>query len=285
MHRKHAGIIFILSASIMWAVEPVLAKLAYSNSDFFHTSAIRAFFACMVAFLYMLIRNKKNLFIKKSFFIPIIYISIMGTLFADLFYFLALTMTPVINAVVIGHMQPIFIILIGFFILNEKLVGYDYAGIFCMILAGIFVSAKTIQNLLTLHIGNLGDLFVLFATIAWATTAITARKYIQIQPATIAFYRFFFASIIFLFYLTISSKLYVANFYQPCIGIAVGIGTIFYYEAIHRLKAAQVSALELSTPFFASILSLFIGEWITTLQILGILMLCIGIYFLAKKED
>ena len=137
-----------------------------------------------------------------------------------------------------------------------------------------------------IYISFVGTLFAdLFYFLAWATTAITARKYLrQIHPATISFYRFYFASIIFLLYLIIPSKLYVANFYQPFIGIVVGIGTIFYYEAIHRLKAAQVSALELSTPFFASILSLFIGEWITTLQILGILCLVWAYIFHSRKK-
>lgn len=49
----------------------------------------------------------------------LVYIGIAGTVFADLLYFFALTKIPVINAVLIGHVQPIFIILIGFFILKE----------------------------------------------------------------------------------------------------------------------------------------------------------------------
>ncbi len=35
----------------MWAVEPVFAKLAYANSDYLQTSAIRAIVVALVALL------------------------------------------------------------------------------------------------------------------------------------------------------------------------------------------------------------------------------------------
>jgi len=55
---------------------------------------------------------------------------------------------------------------------------------------------------------------------------------------------------------------------------------------MERIKAAQVSALELSTPFYAAILGfLVLGETITILQIIGVILLVIGIYLLSKKED
>ncbi|RLF41503.1 MAG: hypothetical protein DRN12_03135 [Thermoplasmata archaeon] len=67
----------------------------------------------------------------------ILYIGIIGTVVADLLYLFSLTMTPVMNAVLIGHMQPIFIVLIGFFLLREdRSTRYDYSGIIIMILSG-----------------------------------------------------------------------------------------------------------------------------------------------------
>ena len=69
------------------------------------------------------------------------------------------------------------------------------------------------------------------------------------------------------------------------LGIIIGIGTILYYEGLKRIKAAQVSALEFSTPFFAAILGFFIlREFVTIMQIIGILLLFVGIYYLSKKE-
>jgi len=286
MDDKHAGLLCVLLASVMWALEPVFAKLSYKNSNFFQTSLIRAIFAFIIALIYAGWK-KANFRLDKKQASVLIYIAIAGTVFADLMYFFALTQVPVINAVLIGHMQPLFVILIGFVLLKgEKLTKIDYTGISFMMLSGLMVTTKTFSNLSSLKIGTFGDLLVLFATISWATTAIIMRKYLKkMNAGIITFYRFLFASIIFISYEILKSSIRIANIYQPLIGIIVGTGTILYYEGLKRLKAAQVSALELSTPFFASLLAFFIlDEKITLMQTAGIFLLCIGIYFLSKRE-
>ena len=275
-------------ASIMWAIEPILAKLSYVNSDFLHTSAIRAIFVTLTALVYVAITKKGNLKIKKKQLPKLVYIAIAGTLFADLMYYLALTRIPVINAVIIGHMQPIFIILIGFLLLKEdRLTKLDYIGILFMIISGILVTTRNFRNFAAMRFGSVGDLIVLSATVAWATTAIAVRKYLKgMDAGVITFYRFLFASVVFVIYLIFTSSVTIANIYQVLTGIVIGVGTILYYEGLKRIKAAQVSAFELSTPFFAAILGFFIlGELVSRMQIVGILLLLFGIYCLSKKED
>ena len=288
MNKKYLGVLSILLASVMWALEPIFAKLSYENSDVLQTSAIRAIFAAMTAFIYIAITNKDTLRIKKHQLTSLIYIAIVGTLFADLMYFFALTQVPVINAVIIGHMQPIFIIIIAFvFLKTDKLTMFDYLGISLMMISGILVTTQTLDHLIQYKFGTIGDLFVLSATIAWATTAIVMRKYLKnMNAGAITFYRFLFASLFFLTYLIATSNVGIANIYQIIIGIVVGIGTIFYYEGLKRIKAVQVSGLELSTPFFAAIFAFFIlRETVSIMQIIGILLLFFGVYFLSKRED
>ncbi|MCX6670532.1 MAG: DMT family transporter, partial [Euryarchaeota archaeon] len=278
----------ILLASIMWAIEPILAKLSFENSDFLHTSAIRAMVAALTAFIYIALTRKAPLKVTRRQLSPLIYIALVGTLIADFMYFFGLSQIPVINAVIIGHMQPIFIIAFGFFLLKtDKLTKFDYLGISLMILAGLLVTTRTMENLFALRFGTTGDLIVLTATIAWATSAIVMKKYLtMVDAGVISFYRFFFPALIFAAYLGVTSSLFIANIYQVCIGVIIGIGTILYYEGLKRLKAAQVSGLELSTPFFAAILAyFFLSEVVTSLQILGIALLFGGVYLISKKEE
>ena len=288
MNSKHIGITIILLASVMWAIETIFAKLSYQNSDFIQTSAIRATFAALTALVYVVIANKANLEIDKKHIPTLLYIAIIGTLFADFMYFFALTQVPVLNAVIIGHLQPIFIILIGFLALKtDKLTKFDFIGIAFMIFSGILITTKTLENLSMFKLGTIGDLLVLLAAIAWATTAIAMRKYLRsVNAGVVTFYRFLFASIFFVIYLSLTSKIGISNIYQILIGISIGIGTIFYYEGLKRIKAAQVSGLELSAPFFATILAFFVlGESITIMQVVGFFLLFVGIYYLSKKED
>ena len=288
MDAKKTGVLAILGASLMWSVEPIFAKLAYANSDFIQTSGIRAIVVAVIALLYVVLTNKGNLKVTKKQLPKLVYIGIAGTVFADLLYFFALTKIPVINAVLIGHMQPIFIILIGFFILKEdKLAKFDYIGILIMIIAGVLVTTKTVGNFSDMRFGTMGDIYVLMATVAWSTTAIVMRKYlIQLNSGVVTFYRYTVASSVFVVYLLLSSSLVLANIYQVLVGIVVGVGTILYYEGLKRIKAAQVSALELSTPFFAVVFAfLILQERATVMQVAGVVLLVFGILLLSRKEE
>jgi len=288
MSIKKTGILAIFGASLMWAVEPILAKLAFANSDFLQTSAIRAIAATLVALLYVFFAGKIKLKVTSKQLSKLFYIAIAGTMFADLLYFFALTKISVLNVVLIGHMQPVFIVLIGFFFLKEdKLTKFDYTGIFIMIVAAVFVTAKTLENLFMIKLGTAGDIYVLLATVAWATTAIVMRKYlIGLNAGVVTFYRYLIASIIFVVYLSLDSSLVLSNIYQILVGVVVGPGTILYYESMKRIKAAQVSAMELSTIFFATVFAFFIlGERVTVMQILGMVLLFVGVCFLSKKEE
>ena len=289
MKNKTVGIIAILVASIMWAIEPIFVKLSYENSDFIQTNTIRAIFALLVAFLYILLRRKpRELKLLKKDYSSIIYIALVATLFADFMYVFSLSQVPVVNAVIIGHLQPIFIVIFGFFILkSDKLTYYDYIGIILLILSGIFVTTRNIDNLMSFRIGTIGDLFVLSATIAWATTAIVTRKYLRhLNTGVLTFYRFSIASIVLSIFLLLNNRFFIANIYQVAVGIIIGIGTILYYESLRRIKAAQTSALELSTPVFATVLAYFLlSETPSTMQFIGVILLLLGLFFISKREE
>ncbi len=272
----------------MWAFEPIFAKLAYENSDFLQTSAIRAICVVLVAVLYVVLRGQRNFKITRRQFSTLIYVALAGTIIGDLVYFYALTRVPVLNAVLIAHMQPIFVVLIGFLFLKEdKLTKFDYIGIVTMIIAGVLVTTQTLENLAAVRLGTTGDVYVLLATVAWATTTIVVRKYLRdLDAGIVTFYRYLVASAVFVVYLSLRSSLVLSSIYQVLVGVIVGVGTIFYYEGLRRIKAAQVCALELATPFFAALLGFCIlGERVTVMQMMGIALLFAGVYLLSKTEE
>jgi drug/metabolite transporter (DMT)-like permease len=288
MNVKSIGILSVLLASFLWALEPVLAKLSYQSSDFQHTLAVRAILVTLTALVYGGITNKANFKIDRRQLSALVYVAVVANILGDIAYFFALTQVPVTNAVVIGYMQPIFIVMMGFLVLREdRLSRFDYLGIMVMMMAGLLIATRSSENLLMLRLGTYGDLVVLSATVAWSTTTIAVRKYLrEMNAGVITFYRFLFASLALAAYLVFSSDLGAVNMYQVMIGIAVGVGTILYVEGLKRNKAAEVSALELSTPFFAAVLSfLALGELVTQMQIVGMVLLLIGVLFLSRKEE
>jgi len=289
MGTKTRGVIAILGASLMWAIEAHLLKLAdNAGAHYLQTFTFRAIGVAVTALVYVLMTRPANLRITPRQFSLIFYIALAGTMFADLLYVYALAEIPVINAVLIGHMQPIWVVLMGYFVLREdKLTRHDYLGIGIMTVAALLVATKTPANLRALKLGSLGDLLVLIATVAWATTGIVMRKYLrQLDAGVLAFYRFAIVAAVFLAYVLTTSRLVLSSIYQILVGIVVGVGFILYYEGLKRIKAAQVSALELSTPLFAVLLSFLIpAERIELMQFCGVVMLIAGVHFLSRKEE
>ena len=288
MNQRQIGSIAVFLSAFMWALEPLAAKLSYMDSTFLETSIIRAYVIVIISGIYIFLKNRKTLFnVTKPQLSALIYIALIGTLGADLIYFYALVTTPILNAVLIGHLQPMFIILFAFLLFqSETLKKKTYLGVFLMILSAFFVTTRTIDNAFSLTFGTLGDLFVLTATVFWATTALAMRKYLlPLHAGTITFYRFFIASIIFTMMIPFINIQYV-NIYQISVGIIVGIGTISYYEGLKRLKAAEVSGIELSAPVFAAIIGLvFLNEPITIFQTIGIVLLFAGVYSITKEKQ
>lgn len=284
---KTIGVIFILLASVIWAVEPALAKLSYqAQGNFLQTTAYRAIVVSAVGLVYALVTNKANLKLKPREFGVAVYIAMAASVFAELMYFYALTKVPVINAVLIAHIQPVFVILFGFFVFKEdKLTLFDYIGIAVMMAAGLLVTTKTPFNLAHFKLGTVGDLLVLFSTIAWATTGIAMRKYlVHVNSGVLTFYRYFMAAIVLFALLFFIGPLQPPNIYQITLGLVIGIGSIFYYEGLKRMQAALVGSVELSTPFFAAIIGFVtLGETITLMQGAGILLLMAGIVFMTRK--
>lgn len=287
MQKKVVGVLIVLAAAVMWAVEPVVAKLAFEQkSDVLITSTIRAIGVSVVALLYLLIKPPVSFKVEKKEFTVLLYIAIAGTVFADGLYLYSLTLIPVVNAVVLGHMQPLFILLFGvLFLTSDRLNRYDYFGIILLMIAAIFVTTQTLENAFSLRFGSTGDLLVLFATIAWASTAVVMRKYLtKLHAGLITFYRFALAGLVYgCFTLFFSEG--ALSLYALLIGGVVGIGTILYYEGLKRLKAAQVSGLELTAPFFAAVIGFMVlGEQVTVLQLIGMTLVFCGVWFLARHE-
>ena len=91
---------------------------------------------------------------------------------------------------------------------------------------------------------------VFLATVSWAAVAIPGKQLTkEMSSVAIVAYRFLVASIVFIPVLLFLNQLVVSSVYQVLLGTLVGVGYIFYYEGLKRIKASQVAVTELSAPF------------------------------------
>lgn len=67
LKNKTAGLLSILAASVMWGIEPILAKLSYQTTDYLGTFATRTIFCFSVVAVYLLLRRKNPFAYSASF--------------------------------------------------------------------------------------------------------------------------------------------------------------------------------------------------------------------------
>ena len=283
--QKIIGVLFGISAGAMWAIEVIIGKVLLSSLSFIQVAASEAFFAAIISLAYTLLSGK-SLKLKVSSLGDMLLVGIVGSVLAPVAYFLGLSLTLAVNATLLAHLQPLFVSILGFMLLEEKMRRNDVIGGLIIGFAAILITCRSIENLIALKFGNLGDAIVLFATLGWAIVAIPGKRLTKVaESALIVVYRFLVASVVFLPTLIILNQPIIESIYQAVLGLVAGLGYIFYYEGLRRLKTSQVALTELSSPFFTAILAYFIlGEYLSMMQIIGAIMLFIGLTLLAQKE-
>jgi len=283
--QKILGILFGVCAGAMWAVEAVLGKILFSSFSFVQVTASEVFFAALTAFVYVL-ATRENIKLEGKDFGNILVVGVVGTVFAPLMYFLGLSQTFAINATLIAHLQPLFVGIFGSYFLREKLHRHDLFGGLLIVLAAILITSRTFYNLTTFRFGNFGDMMVFFAMVSWAIVAIPGKQLTkQASSVVIVGYRFLIASVVFVPVLLCLNQLIISSIYQVLLGVLVGLGYIFYYEGLKRMKSGQVALAELSSPFFTSILAWYLlGETVMPMQVIGTLLLICGLFILAQEE-
>jgi len=284
-NQKVLGVLFGISAGAMWAAEAILGKLLFRSFDFIQVAALEAFFGTLTAFAYVFLRRERvNLDRKDTW--NLLVVGLVGTVFASLMYFRGLTETYAVNATLIGHMQPLFVAFFGFYFLKEGLHKHDLVAVMLMISAAILITTRTPAGLVGFRFGNRGDLMVLFATVSWAFVAIPGKRLTEkASSVVIVGCRFLIASLAFMPVLLGLNRLIVSSIEQVLLGVLVGLGYVFYYEGLRRIKAGQIALTELSAPFFTAVFAWYLlNEIVTPMQIVGALLLASGLYVLTLEK-
>ena len=283
-NQKILGILFGILAGAMWSIEAILGKTLLSSLSFIQVAASESFFATITSFTYILL-SKKPMKLKTSRKIDILFVGLIGSVLAPMAYFFGLKLTFAINATLLAHIQPLFVSILGFLFLGERLHKNDVIGGLMIGIAAILVSGRNVENLLNLKF-NTGDLVILFATFCWALVAIPGKRLTETANSIlIVGYRFLTASGFFIPLLLALNQLAIESIYQIILGVIIGLGYIFYYEGLKRIKASQVALTELSSPLFTAILAWFtLKEYMTWLQATGATLLIAGLIILACEN-
>ncbi|MDP2885547.1 MAG: DMT family transporter [Ignavibacteria bacterium] len=156
---------------------------------------------------------------------------------------------------------PVFIALLGRFILKEKL-GWDrIVGILIATIGVVLVvSHGDLESILLGRIGTTGDLLVLISALNWAVFSVLSRKALKNRPATqmifsVMFFGWIFTSVWFVSLnhfdeiISISLNGWLSILFLGI--ICSGFAYIFWYDALKELAASQVGSFLYLEPLVA----------------------------------
>jgi len=191
--------------------------------------------------------------------------------------------------------MPIFIAILGWLVLKEKLNWLQALGILLAAFGVLLVvSHGNLGALVSGKFGTPGDILILISAPNWAIFTILSRRGLKTYPA--ALMMFYVMAFGWLF----SSVLFVAGRgWEPIHNIATdgwlalgflgvlcsGVAYIFWYDALKVLPVAQVGTYLFIEPVVTVIVSfLLLNEKITLAGLLGGMVILLGVWLVNRAK-
>ncbi len=287
MNKENLGTLFAIATALVSGLAFVANKFFLVSLDPTLFTTLRTFFVGIGFFLISFFKNKlsfKN-FNKVSWKILISIGFVAG--FAFLTFFNGLNLTTAGRAAFLHKLLPLFITVLAFTFLKEKIKRIQVYAMIVMITGAYFISSSAISFDIII-----GDLLVIIATVLFAIENIIS-KYVMIKKESnfvVSFCRMFFASVVLFSIVLITEKFnqlllitYEQVFY---IGISVSLlflYVFFWYYSIRLIKVSKASTLLLLSPPISLFLSyLFLEETILPLQIIGSILILVGAFTVSR---
>jgi len=190
---------------------------------------------------------------------------------------------------------PIFMALLGLFVLRENLALHQVTGIFLATFGVLLVVTKgDLVALTTGKFGTTGDFLVLISAPNWAVFSTLSRSGLKKHPATLMMFfvmsfGWLFTSILFFF---TSGLEQIANIpWNGWIGIVFlgvfcsGFAYIFWYDALQALPVAQTGAFLYLEPIVTVIVaSIILREALLLASAIGGITILIGVWLVNRPS-
>jgi len=253
-------------------------------------TALRSFFIGIIFLFLSLYFTRKHKTFNKVSWKWLVPIGVLGGGFAFWMYFSGLTMTFAGRAGFIHKTLPIWIGILAFIFLKEKL------GKKMLIAMGVMLLGLVLMQLNNLGSEvRIGDLLILGATILWAIENILAKKVMMNKESNwvVTFSRMFFGSLVLFAVLLIVGKLDLIaklSTEQALFIIISGILLFFYvltwYWGLKYINLSKAATILLLAPVITLVLGMvWLNEKVFILQLIGSFLILLGGFFVAGSKS
>jgi drug/metabolite transporter (DMT)-like permease len=278
--EKKSAFFLILATAIISGVSIYLNKFAVKgiDSDVFTFSKNLLVGVFMLSFVLMLSGISELRKLSKREILGLLLISFIGGSVPFILFFKGLQITTAASASLIHKSMFVFVGVLAFLFLKEKLDKKVLAAIALLFVGNYLLIKPTVTF-------NYGDLLIFSATLLWAIENTLSKHILKtLSGNVVAFSRMFFGSLFILAYLIFTGKapllLTLSTHQIQWVLISSGMLALYVITWYNGLKHADVSlataVLLLGSPI-TSILNMTSGSILTISQAAGTLLIVFGV--------
>lgn len=292
--NKKYGFLMLILANMIWGGNFVIGRIGVDYFPPLLFSLMRWIIAFLLLTPFMVKKLKRDWNIIWEHKRILLLLAVTGVAGYNTIIYFALQYTTSINASVVNSTTPLFIAILAIFILREKLLAHQAAGILLSVFGILYIISKgSIEMFLSWKI-NAGDLYVLAAVIMWASYSVIGKKYSNVLPVLTSFYASSFIGILLLVPLSLIEYLVMEKtpvFTLTSAGILLYVGFLASIMAflswnfgVSLIGAAKAGVFLNLLPIFAIIFALcFTEEKLYLYQIIGGGIVTLGVVISSKK--
>jgi drug/metabolite transporter (DMT)-like permease len=291
--RKTTAILGVILAVVFWGGSFIATKVALR--DVSPVTVVWLRFAIGVAILGAAVRVRNQVSLPAGRDLG--YFALLG--FLGITFHQWLQSTGLITAQAtttawIVATTPIFIALLGWLVLRERLRWVQALGILLATVGVLLVVTRGDLGLLSAgSFGTPGDFLVLVSALNWAVFSILSRRGLRAFPATLMMFYvmgfgWLFTSLLLIAgpglseisHLSLSGWLGILFLGIFCSGLAY----IFWYDALQALPVAQAGAFVYLEPFVTLVIAaIVLGEVVTLVSLIGGGVILLGVWMVQRS--
>jgi drug/metabolite transporter (DMT)-like permease len=283
-----------LFAVLVWGASFVATKVALQDVDPITVVWLR--FAMGVIILGAVVKSRRQLaWPDRKDWGYLVLLGFLGIAFHQYLQSTGLVTAHAISTAWIVATTPIFMAILSWFFLREKLTGIQILGM-CLATVGVvlIITRGDLGSLFSGHFGSPGDLLILVSAPNWAIFSTLSRRGLKTYPAArmmfyVMSFGWLFTSLLFFTTgdirqvqaLSVHGWLAVGFLGIFCSGIAY----IFWYDALQALPVAQTGAFLYIEPVVTVIVAvLILGEPLYLAGLLGGAIILCGVWMVNLKK-
>ncbi|MEW9501099.1 DMT family transporter [Jeotgalibacillus marinus] len=287
--KKFYVLWFLILAPLFWAGNYVFGEYVVQEMTPLQMTFIRWLIAIVLLFpLAHWIERPEWKKVWKSWK-PLSIMAGLGIVGYNYLLYEALQYTTPISASLVNSISPILIVVLSSMILRENLTKWNVTGLLIS-LGGVLlvITNGQLQQIFTIQY-NHGELVMLIAVILWALYSILGRRMTTIPPiaataVSVVIGLLFTLPIVLIqgFPSSLSTHATIGIIYM---GLFPSVGAfIFWNVSLRYIDASRVGIFLYLIPVFTTTISLMMGKSITLVQLLGGLLVFIGVYANGRSD-